>query len=163
MLKCNNCSTTDVKYFFCENCYKNNLKIEKLNTLNIGNKDVIIEEKEKLKINSEDTVKDKKEYYQNYSDATNQNSLNNFYDIIVNIDSLKNIEIGWKIKFSENGYKIYESGKDEPKIVIGILGNKNRGKSFLISKLSNDNITDHFIIKAEGISIKFSESNFREV
>ena len=65
-MKCNNCSTTDVKYFFCKNCYKNNLKNEKLN-------------------------------------------------IIVNIDPSKNIEKGWKIKLSENGYKVYESLKDEPK------------------------------------------------
>ena len=88
-MKCNNCSTTDVKYFFCKNCYKNNLKNEKLNTLNTGNKDAVIEKKEKVKTNSEDTVKDKKEYHQNYRVTTNQNSLNNFYDIIVNIDPSK--------------------------------------------------------------------------
>ena len=83
--------------------------------MNTGNKDAIIEKKEKVKTNSEDTVKDKKEYYQNYRVTTNQNSLNNFYDIIVNIDPSKNIEKGWKIKLSENGYKVYESLKDEPK------------------------------------------------
>ena len=31
MIKCNDCSTIDVKYFLCENCYKNKLNAEKVN------------------------------------------------------------------------------------------------------------------------------------
>ena len=51
MIKCNDCSTIDVKYFLCENCYKNKLNAEKVNFSDNGKQKSIIEEKEKLKKN----------------------------------------------------------------------------------------------------------------
>lgn len=81
--------------------------------------------------------------------------LQNFYDIIVDIDSLKNIVKGWKIKFTEEGKKNYEVMKNEEKLIVGVVGNRNRGKSFVLSKLSNEILPDGSSIKTEGISIKY--------
>ena len=84
-----------------------------------------------------------------------RNKLENCYDIIINIDSLRNISKGWKVKFSYEGKKNYDIMKNEEALVVGIVGNRNRGKSFLLSKLSKDILPDGTSIKTEGISIKY--------
>lgn len=45
--------------------------------------------------------------------------------------------------------------KDEEVLIVGVVGNRNRGKSFILSKLSNVNLPDGTSIKTEGISIKY--------
>ena len=84
-----------------------------------------------------------------------RNKLENFYDIIVDIDSLRHIIKGWKVKFTEIGKKNYDIMKDEEVLIVGVVGNRNRGKSFVLSKLSNVNLPDGTSIKTEGISIKY--------
>ena len=81
--------------------------------------------------------------------------LHNFYDIIVDIDSLRNIKKGWKVKFGPEGKQNYEVMKTAKKLIVGVVGNRNRGKSFLLSKLSNEVLPDGSSIKTEGISIKY--------
>ena len=76
-----------------------------------------------------------------------------FYDIIINIDSLRNLYKGWKVKFTEQGKKNYEIMKEEKVLTVGILGNRNSGKTFILSKLSGVNLPVG--IKTEGISIKY--------
>ena len=84
-----------------------------------------------------------------------RNQLQNFYDVIVDIDSLRNIKKGWKVKFGPGGKQNYETMKVEKKLIVGVVGNRNRGKSFLLSKLSNEVLPDGSSIKTEGISIKY--------
>ena len=63
-----------------------------------------------------------------------------FYDIIINIDSLYNIgKKGWKIIMNEKGKDMIDS-KKEKKLVIGILGNKSKGKSFFLQELLNEDL-----------------------
>ena len=81
--------------------------------------------------------------------------LENFYDIIVDIDSLRHMVKGWKVKFTEIGKKNYDIMKDKELLIVGVVGNRNRGKSFVLSKLSNVNLPDGTSIKTEGISIKY--------
>ena len=81
--------------------------------------------------------------------------LENFYDIIVDIDSLRHMIKGWKVKFTEIGKKNYDIMKDKEVLIVGVVGNRNRGKSFVLSKLSNVNLPDGTSIKTEGISIKY--------
>ena len=59
-----------------------------------------------------------------------------FYDVIIHIDSIKDINKGWKIEFNEKAKEKYESLKNEKIIKIGVIGNSNKGKSFLLSKIS---------------------------
>lgn len=84
-----------------------------------------------------------------------RNQLETFYDIIVDIDSLKNMKKGWKIKYNVEGRKHYEIMKDKEKLIVGVVGNRNRGKSFVLSKLSKETLPDGTSIKTEGISIKY--------
>ena len=86
-----------------------------------------------------------------------RNKLENFYDIIVDIDSLRHMIKGWKVKFTEIGKKNYDIMKDKEVLIVGVVGNRNRGKSFVLSKLSNVNLPDGTSIKTEGISIKYPE------
>lgn len=84
-----------------------------------------------------------------------RNQLETFYDIIVDIDSLKNMKKGWKVKYNEVGKKHYDIMKNEEKLIVGVVGNRNRGKSFVLSQLSKESLPDGTSIKTEGISIKY--------
>ena len=81
-----------------------------------------------------------------------------FYDIIVNIQSIKDITKGWNIKFSQRfkNYEEFINNKENKKVLkIGILGNSNRGKSFILSKLSHISLPLGTSLKTEGLSIKY--------
>ena len=81
----------------------------------------------------------------------------NFYDIIVHIDSVKDISKGWKIDMNEKGKRNYDEFKNENILKIGVIGNANKGKSHLLSKLSKINLPSGMTIKTEGLSIKYPE------
>ena len=78
-----------------------------------------------------------------------------FYDVIVDIKSVKDISEGWKIKMNENARKKYEEFKKENVIKIGVIGNANKGKSFLLSKISKIPLPSGTSIRTEGLSIKY--------
>ena len=80
-----------------------------------------------------------------------------FYDLIINIKSIKQLNTGWDIIMNEKGKLRYEEYKNQPSLIIGIIGNSNKGKSFLLSKLSKINIPNGTNIKTEGLSIKYPE------
>ena len=63
-----------------------------------------------------------------------------FYDVIVSINSIKDINKGWKIKFSDRFKKNYKNIVNSKVLKIGIIGNSNKGKSFILSKLSRINL-----------------------
>ena len=84
-----------------------------------------------------------------------------FYDIIVDITSIKNLNTtGWLVKYpnKDKGRDYYQKKKDEPTIVVGVIGNGNKGKSFFLEKLSEYEIPKGFNVKTEGLSIRFGES-----
>ena len=78
-----------------------------------------------------------------------------YYDVIININSIKNIIKGWEIKMSENGKKNYDNFKKEKVLKIGVIGNSNKGKSFLLSKISKMDLPSGTSIRTEGQSIKY--------
>ena len=84
-------------------------------------------------------------------------SFEDFYDVVIDIKSIKDIKEGWKIKMNERGKNNYNSHKDENEIKIGIIGNSNKGKSFILSKLSKINLPSGMSIRTEGLSIKYPE------
>ena len=87
----------------------------------------------------------------------NETNFNDFYDIIVDIKSVKDICKGWAIKMSEKAEKEYEELKKGKVIKIGVIGNANKGKSFLLSKISKINLPVGTNIRTEGLSIKYPE------
>lgn len=79
-----------------------------------------------------------------------------FYDIVVDIESLRDlITSGWKINCSEEGRKRFESLNKENSCVCGAIGNYNKGKSFILHKLSEYEIPHGFSIQTKGISVKY--------
>ena len=79
-----------------------------------------------------------------------------FYDVIINIKSIKDISKGWKIQMNERGEKQYEKYKKDKEIIkIGVIGNSNKGKSFLLSKISKIDMPSGTSIRTKGLSIKY--------
>jgi len=81
-----------------------------------------------------------------------------FYDVIVHIDSIKDINKGWQIEMNQNCEQNYQKYKNEKVIKIGVIGNANKGKSFILSKISKMKFPSGFSIKTEGLSIKYPDT-----
>ena len=80
-----------------------------------------------------------------------------FYDVIIDIKSVKDINKGWDIKMSPKGLQKYKEFKGEKILKIGVIGNSNKGKSFLLSKISKISLPSGTSIRTEGLSIKYPE------
>ena len=80
-----------------------------------------------------------------------------FYDVIIDIKSIKDIRDGWKIKMNDKGKEIYENNKKQKNIILGVIGNSNKGKSFLLSKISKTFLPSGYSIRTEGLSIKYPD------
>ena len=78
-----------------------------------------------------------------------------FYDVIINIKSIKDIIKGWDIKFSERINKNYKEFIKDKVLKIGVIGNSNKGKSFLLSKISKIELPSGTSINTQGLSIKY--------
>ena len=128
----------------------NNLKneIEKLKTENENSKNKNEElNKEIAKLRKTDELK----YHLNPT-------FEDFYDIIIDINSIKKVNReGWKVKFNEKGLEKYNKYKEKELITIGVLGNNNKGKSFLLSKISKIKLLSGTSIHTEGLSVKYPE------
>jgi hypothetical protein len=75
-----------------------------------------------------------------------------FYDIIIKLESIEQLVEGCSIYQNER----YRKFKEIKTIVVGVLGNFNRGKTHTIFKLSSeDNIPSGFVVSTQGLSIKY--------
>ena len=80
-----------------------------------------------------------------------------FYDVIVDIKSIKDICNGWQIKMNDNSKANYENFRKNKVLKIGVIGNANKGKSFLLSKISKITLPSGTSIRTEGLSIKYPD------
>ena len=80
-----------------------------------------------------------------------------FYDVIIDIKSIKDINKGWVIKKSKRISENYKEIKNSKIIKIGVIGNSNKGKSFILSKISKIELPSGTSIRTEGLSIKYPE------
>ena len=80
-----------------------------------------------------------------------------FYDVIVSIQSIKDIINGWNIRFSQRFLKDQKNFINQKILKIGVIGNSNKGKSFILSKLSQIKLPSGTSIKTEGLSIKYPD------
>ena len=82
------------------------------------------------------------------------------YDIILDITSFQDlVNKGWPIKYNKKeGKAQYLKKKNEPTIIVGVIGNGNKGKSFFLEKLSGYDIPKGFNVKTEGLSIRYGTS-----
>ena len=83
----------------------------------------------------------------------------NFYDVIIDIKSIESLNReGWAIEMTEKGEKKYLDYKDEVNSIrIGVIGNTNKGKSFLLSKISKIKLLSGTSIQTKGLSIKYPD------
>ena len=79
------------------------------------------------------------------------------YDLIIDINSIEYIATGWTINYNEKGIKSYELLKDKKSCVVGVIGNANKGKSFLLQKIAGIQLPSGYNVKTEGLSIKYPE------
>lgn len=93
----------------------------------------------------------------NYNQNKVNDNTNNFYDMIININSLIDIKYGWKIHFTENGLEKFNRLKNKKLGVIGLIGNLNKGKTFILSKLVKSEVSPETCINSEGLCFKYLE------
>jgi predicted GTPase len=133
------------------------------NQLNINlekAKNEIINLKKKVEEVKNQKNKDFEDYKKNdYNEEYIDKELANFYDVIINIKSIASLEKdeGWPIKWNESRKDEISKFKDEQLLKIGILGNGNVGKSFLLSRLFKMNIPSGYSVITEGLSLKYNE------
>ena len=90
--------------------------------------DLISDEKEKLQNSNNILEKTVKELQERINILEKNNEINNylaenFYDVIIDIKSIKGIAQGWKIKMTEKGKRIYTEYKNKECLRIGVIGN----------------------------------------
>ena len=82
---------------------------------------------------------------------------NEGYDIVIDITSMNDLKSGgWAIKYPK-GKEEYERKMKMDTIVIGVIGNRNKGKSFILQKLSGYEVPQGYSVVTEGLSIKYGE------
>ena len=80
-----------------------------------------------------------------------------FYDAIIKINSIRDINTGLKINMSEKGEINYKKYKDIELFKIGVIGGINKGKSFILSKLSKMKFPTGTSLNTKGLSIKYCD------
>jgi len=118
------------------------------------------EEKKSELQKENDELKEKNISLQNkITNYNNEQNKEGEYDIVLCADSIKNLtNVGWKIKYNKIGGKeAYEDLKKKETIVVGVVGNGNKGKSFLLKKLSNYDVPMGYNVKTEGLSIIYGK------
>ena len=79
------------------------------------------------------------------------------YDVEVNINSILDIIKGWEVTFTNEGKQKFEYAKKIQMKIYSVIGNKNRGKSWVLSKISNKNLPRGFNVTTKGINISFPD------
>ena len=108
-------------------------------------------------------TKQLKQRYSNNSNKVsffpNKKSLKDNYDIIVHLDSVSSLtdENGIKIEYNSFDTKFNEMSTN----VVGIVGNSKSGKTFLLSKILNEEIGNGD--RTKGICVKYSKDRSKNV
>ena len=91
------------------------------------------------------------------------NKESNYYDMILNFNSFEQLrKNGWTANFTIEGKKKYDKCINENNIVIGVVGIKNRGKSYLLGRIMDNKdfrLPSGFLVTTYGISCRFPVLN----
>lgn len=87
------------------------------------------------------------------------------YDLILKINSFLHLtpndgfEYGWQVDGQQDKMELYEKKKkDEEQTIVGINGLGNKGKTFILQKLSGFSFQTGFTAITEGLSIKYDHN-----
>ena len=105
------------------------------------------------------------DYESNFNDEISEderklidNKLLKFYDLVIRMNSFKQLEKeGWPIIWNKKSKKKYEQLQKGKCVIVGVAGNKNRGKSFLLGKITDYKVFGGYLDTTEGISINFPD------
>ena len=98
-----------------------------------------------------------------------------YYDMIINVNTISRMKkiddsdnYGWDVRTSKKGMKNYKRLQDNEEkeiypTVVGIIGNKNTGKSFILSKLSGFKLPMGPNVSTTSISAKFPTNERGEI
>ena len=90
----------------------------------------------------------------NFKSNFKSNQLNGVYDLIIKIESIKALfDGGWKIIETDYGHECNKKYQKNGSVIITAIGNKNKGKSFILSKISEKDLPRGFNITTEGLSV----------
>lgn len=130
---------------------KNKINQEKINLQNQIRQNEIYRKEYENKMKIIDESSDKSHLYEGKSSEE-------FYDVIIKINSIKYLDEGWDISMNEKGQNNYNKYKDVNTIIrLGVIGNENKGKSTILHKISGLPLPTGYSIKTEGLSIKYPE------
>ena len=85
-------------------------------------------------------------------------SENEFYDIILDLQSLSNLKEGFQINYTEKGRQKLVEFKNKYFTGITAIGNSNQGKSFILSKITEFAIPSGYHVNTHGLSILFPDN-----
>ena len=125
-------------------------------TIKKQNEEILKLKKEIEELQKKEEEKEK-ELYRDESKIYENKKAEDFYDVIIKINSIQNLVEGWDISMIDKGKENYEKYKNDPIVRIGVIGNENKGKSTILRKLSDFNLPTGYSIKTEGLSIKYPE------
>ena len=83
------------------------------------------------------------------------NENHNPYDLEININSILGFLKGWDILYNNDGKQKYEFAKRNRTKIFSVIGNKNKGKSFILSKIAKRDLPWGFSVTTKGLSISF--------
>ena len=108
--------------------------------------------------NKNEIIENKKEEDKSLSNIKTIINELEVYDIIIDINAMKSLfTTGWKEYSSKKGRERYEEQKDKRSVVVSVIGNKNKGKSFFLSKLSGINLPSGYSVVTKGLSVKYPQ------
>ena len=82
------------------------------------------------------------------------------YDIIIDINSIRTLnKSGWKIIYSGDKSKLKKIIESSKKVIVSILGNSNRGKTYLLQKISGEKLESGYQIQTKGLSLKIQDND----
>ena len=116
-------------------------------------------QEEKAKIEKEKRDEEMKRFIE--EEKKKNREAQEFYDLVLDFNSFEQLKKdGWNANFTKIGKKKYDKciSKNEYNIVIGVVGNKNRGKSYLLGRIMEmeEYKNPHgFLITTSGISCIF--------
>ena len=112
-------------------------------------------------MDNENTENEKYDFYkygQNFG-VQFQTGEEKYYDIIIDIDSMtKLFKDGWELLYTEKGEKNYEIKKVKNLTVVAVIGNKNKGKSYILQKISGNKLPLGYSVTTKGISILYPKN-----
>ena len=130
------------------------------NYIDLKNKIAINEVQNKDNITKlEEGEKELKKYHSGIFLGGDNEQLPKAYDIIIGANSIFSLNgPGWEIKYPKSK-ETYDKLKEKSMIIAGVVGNRNKGKSFILGKLTDFKIPQGFSIKTEGISVCFGDKD----